>query len=95
MCRHLYHKTCLEHVCGRLDNVKEGEPVHLRCIRCESGESQEEKSLGLGLGQSHGLGQNLGLGQSHGLGQNLGLGLGLDTTGGELQFELQEAVDSD
>lgn len=85
MCRHLYHKTCLEHVCGRLDNVKEGEPVHLRCIRCESGESQEEKSLGLGLGQSHGLGQNLGL----------GLGLGLDTTGGELQFELQEAVDSD
>ena len=77
MRRHLYHKTCLEHVCGRLDNVKEGEPVHLRCIRCESGESQEEKGLGLGLG--------LGL----------DVNLGLDATGGELQFELQEAVDSD
>ena len=50
-------------MCGRLDNVKEGERVHLRCIRCESGESQEEK------------------------------GLGLDT--GEMQFELQEDVDSD
>lgn len=44
--RHLYHKSCLEHVCGRLDNVKEGEPVHLRCIRCESGESQDEKGQG-------------------------------------------------
>ena len=38
----LYHKSCLEHVCARFDNVKEGEKVKLRCIRCESGETHEE-----------------------------------------------------
>ena len=25
---HLYHKSCLEHVCARVDNVKEGEKVN-------------------------------------------------------------------
>ena len=25
---HLYHKSCLEHVCARFDNVKEGEKVN-------------------------------------------------------------------
>ena len=40
--RHLYHRSCLEHVCARFDNVKEGEKVKLRCIRCESGEAHED-----------------------------------------------------
>ena len=39
---HLYHKSCLEHVCARFDNVMESEKVKLRCIRCESGETHEE-----------------------------------------------------
>lgn len=42
--RHMYHRTCLEHVCSRFDNTKEGEKVHLRCIRCESGETHEENA---------------------------------------------------
>ena len=29
-------------MCARFDNVKEGEKVKLRCIRCESGETHEE-----------------------------------------------------
>lgn len=43
-CRHMYHRSCLEHVCSRFDNVKEGEKVVLRCIRCESGETQEDNA---------------------------------------------------
>lgn len=41
-CSHLYHRSCLEHVCGRFDNKGEGEKIVMRCIRCESGESAEE-----------------------------------------------------
>ena len=40
-CSHLYHRSCLEHVCGRFDDKAEGEPVKLRCIRCESGDTSE------------------------------------------------------
>lgn len=29
-------------MCARFDNVKEGEKVTLRCIRCESGEAHED-----------------------------------------------------
>lgn len=40
----MYHRSCLEHVCSRFDNVKEGERVTLRCIRCESGETHDENA---------------------------------------------------
>ena len=40
----MYHRSCLEHVCSRFDNVKEGENVILRCIRCESGETHEDNT---------------------------------------------------
>lgn len=47
MIRHMYHRSCLEHVCSRFDSVKEGEKVSLRCIRCESGEAQEDNAQSL------------------------------------------------
>ena len=47
-CSHMYHQSCLKHVCERFDNKVEGEKVTLRCIRCESGEAVEE-----GVHESH------------------------------------------